>query len=171
MMRRICIALLTLLLTIGAIALPSLLLSHCAATPHQVASGAVSTAGAITASLHRDHQRIYREATDRLREDLRQRGGTLAEYDAAVVPIDAEFRRRSQSIAALSASLYAAASIIDAARAGASFEQYAAAAAAVIVSLDEVVGAIGAGAILPPVAIPPEVDAVRGTLRTLVGGA
>jgi hypothetical protein len=39
------------------------------------------------------------------------------------------------------------------------------------VALDEAVGAIESGAILPAVPMPPEVDTVRTALRALVGGS
>lgn len=154
----------------GLLVMMLLVLAGCAATPHQVASAAVSTAGAVTAQLHREHQRVYREATDALRARLTAEHRTLEDYDREVVPLDQEFRRRSDAVVALSAALYASAAVIDATRSGASPEQYAEAARAVIVALDEAVGALGSGAILPAVPIPPEIDTVRATLRGIVAG-
>lgn len=145
-------------------------LHGCAATPHQVATSAEVTAGGLTQRLVIENERVYREATDALRNRLAAEHRTLADYDAEARPLDEAFGHRALALSALSAQLYAAAGITDAARAG-NPTQIATAARLVVVAIDQLLTAIEDGAILPPVPLPPELDAIRATLRALAGGA
>jgi hypothetical protein len=97
-------------------------------------------------------------------------GGDLAEYERRVAPLDAEFRRRSAAIATLDSQLYAAAAVLDASRRDAGSADYAQAACAVLDAIQRAVDALEQGAVLAPVAIPPEVQRVVTALGEVSGG-
>ena len=97
--------------------------------------------------------------------------GTLDDYDLAVAPLNRAFDARVTALAALSGHLYAAASVIDAARGDAGAGAYVDAARTELLAIDDTLTAIEDGAVLPPVPLPPAVDALRAALRGIVGGA
>ena len=143
-------------------------LSNCSATPRQIAHVTVVSAGAAVSQLHTAHQRVYTRATDELRASIRQRHGTLAEYNREVEPIDAEFTARSEVLQNIDAHLRAAAAIIDASRNGNS-TAWIEAVGPVLTALRITLETMQQGNVLPPVPIPPEVLSIMQTLSTLAG--
>lgn len=140
----------------------------CASTPRQVVSATVVTAGSAVAALHREHQRVYTEATNALREAIHARGGTSADYDREVQSIDVEFNARSDVLVNIDAHLRSAASIIDASRANNS-TSWREAVGPVLTALRITLESLQQGNVLDPVPIPPEVLQVLRTLSTLAG--
>jgi hypothetical protein len=140
----------------------------CSTTPHQVAHITVVSAGSAVSQLHAAHQRVYTRATDELRESIRQRHGTLADYNREVEPIDAEFTARSEVLQNIDAHLRAAAAIIDASRNGNS-TAWIEAVGPVLTALRITLETMQQGNVLPPVPIPPEVLSIMQTLSTLAG--
>lgn len=130
-------------------------------TARMAAHTTILAAGSVTATLEREHQRVFREATN----ELRQRSASLADYNRDVAPMVAEFDERSEALQALSASLYAAAAIVDATRNGAGPAEYAHTAALTVVAIDRMLGVLERGSVLPPVDIPDEILVVTATLR------
>lgn len=146
----------------------SVIVTACSATPRQIAHVTVVSAGAAVAQLHAAHQRVYTQATDQLRESIRQRGGSLTDYTAAVEPIDAEFTARSEVLQNIDAHLRAAAAIIDASRSG-NGGAWVEAVGPVLTALRITLETIQQGNVLPPVPVPPEVLSILQTLSTLAG--
>lgn len=143
-------------------------LSNCSATPRQIAHVTVVSAGAAVSQLHTAHQRVYTRATDELRESIRQRHGTLADYNREVEPIDAEFTARSEVLQNIDAHLRAAAAIIDASRTG-NTGAWVEAVGPVLTALRITLETMQQGHVLEPVPIPPEVLAILQTLSQLAG--
>lgn len=146
--------------------LPIEQMTACSATPRQIAHVTVVSAGAAVASLHAAHQRVYTRATDELRASIRARGGSLADYNTAVEPIDAEFTARSEVLQNIDAHLRAAAAIIDASRTG-SGSAWVEAVGPVLTALRITLETMQQGNVLEPVPIPPEVLAILQTLSQL----
>lgn len=159
-----------LVLAVG-LALAAAPLVACSGQRAQVAT-IVAMGGSLNA-IHEAHRGAYTRATDTLRAEVRAEHGTLADYDRRVMPLDAAFTARSSALQALSASLYAAAAIVDAVDRGAAPSEYMPAAVDTIHALQRVLDVLGDGAVLPRVPIPPEVRtalvALEGIARA--GGA
>lgn len=124
----------------------------------------IVAAGSAVQTLHTRHQETYTAATDA----LRQRSASLADYDRDVVSINAAFRARSHALSLASASLYGAASILDATRQNSAPGQYLAAAEAVLGVLEPALQVLRDGSVLPAVPIPTDVTNVISQLRALV---
>lgn len=143
----------------------------CSPAVRQVASTTVVSSGAVLSELHRTHQQSYITATDNLRTSIRQRRGSLDDYDREVMPINAAFERRSQLIQTVDEHLYAAATIIDATRSGGDWTSYRPAASRVLRALRETLESLRRGDALPPVDIPEGVTQVIRTLELIAGGS
>lgn len=142
----------------------------CSATPRQVAHVTVVSAGAGLARMHTAHARSYTEATDALRHSIVARGGTLAEYESAVRPIDDAFDGRSAALQALDEHLFGAAGCIDASRQG-DPDAWRTCAALQLAAVTRDLESLREGDILPPLDVPPEVLSVLRALTALVGPA
>lgn len=148
------------------------LTTGCGATPRTVAHVTVVSMGSALAALHRNHQRVYTEATDALRHEIAARHGTLAEYDTAVRPIDDAFDGRSGALQALDADLYGAAACIDASRlSGDALTVGRACAGPLLAAVTRDLESLREGDALPAVEIPSEVLATLRALTLLAGGA
>lgn len=143
-------------------------LANCGSTARTIAVTTVASTGALLNQLHQEHQRVYTEATDTVRTSIRQRGGTLAEYNRALEPIDAEFDHRGELIQTIDAHLYAAAAIIDASRNG-QISDYRQAVRPVLEALRHTLESLRDGNALPPVHIPPDIIQVIRALESLAG--
>jgi len=154
----------TLLLLVALACAPA-----CGPTQHRVATVTLVGAGTAVATIHAAHQAAYTEATDRLRERLRTDGGSIADYDRQVAPIDAAFAARSRVLQLLDQALYAAAGVVDAARDGGGAD-LAAIAGQVLATLRAAVAVLRDGSVLPAVALPPAVDTTLAALQALAGG-
>lgn len=108
----------------------------CSDPARRVATITVVTAGGAVSSLVRENESIYLEATNALRNEIADAGGTQRDYGARVAEINEAFDRRTRALAATSAALYGAAGIIDATERGAPATQYASAAASVLRALE-----------------------------------
>lgn len=128
----------------------------------------IVTAGSGVTSLHAEHQRVYSERAAAIRAGLHD-GGTIADYDRLIAPVDAAFRARSHDIQTLDSGLYAAAGIVDAVRSGAGRTAYLAAARSVLDLILHSAESLRDGSVLPAVAIPRQVDEVVGQLRLFLG--
>lgn len=142
-------------------------IAACSATRPIIVTTVAST-GAVLNQLHQEHQRVYTQATDQLRASIRQRGGTIAEYNAALEPLDAEFDHRSELIQTIDAHLYAAAALIDATRGG-QVSDYRQAVRPVLEALRRTLESLRDGNALPPVNIPPDIIQVIRALELLAG--
>lgn len=130
------------------------------------ATASIVTAGGALAVVQSAHQRAYVAATDALRARIVAAHGTLADYDAQVAPIDAAFAHRGEAIEALDDALYTAAAVVNAATKG-NADAWVAAARELLSTLDRATQALSDGAVLAPVAIPPEVREVIDALRAI----
>ena len=144
-------------------------LADCSSTARTIAHVTTVSAGSVLSQVHREHQRVYVDATDELRRSVRERHGSLAEYNTALEPIDAEFDQRSEALQNLSAALYAAASIIDASRDGTPGD-WRRAAGPVLDALTRAAEMMQDGHLLGAVRMPPEVAETLRVLTTLAGG-
>lgn len=158
--------LVALAFTLGALVLAPLAgaLLHGCSGEQRVAQTTIVAMGGSVSAIHEAHRDAYVEATDALRAEVRAQHGTIADYDRGVVPIDRAFRARSEALQSLSASLYAAAAIVDAHERGAPASQYAPAAVDVLRALERVLDVLDHGEVIPRVPIPSE---VRTTMRAL----
>lgn len=134
----------------------------------QAARVTIVALGGVTRVIHATHQDVYTRALDALRA-AEHDGGSLADYNARVAPLRAEFLRRGQAIQALDRALYAAAGIIDAAHQGAAATTIGPAAALTLAALREALDVLRDGVLLAPIAIPREVDTVVAALTSLAG--
>jgi hypothetical protein len=161
MRRRLVRPWLLLASTVAWMTLVIVALSACAGGWRPVATVTVVTVGGGLAVAQGEHQRVYARATDTLRERLVASGGTLADYDREVAPINAAFYARGEAIQALDAQLYAGAAVIEASR-GSDPRQWARAAQRILAAIRRHLAVLEDGAILPAVRIPQEIhDAVR----------
>lgn len=127
----------------------------------------VVTAGGAVAAIQAEHERAYRTGTDALRERLAATGQTIEAYDREVAPLDAAFGARGRAIQALAGDLYSAAAVNDAVRRGASPADYGRLAGELLAGIARTLAVLREGAVLPAVAIPPEVDQVVAALRSI----
>jgi hypothetical protein len=145
-----------------------LALHGCGVTPRQAVAATIVGAGAGLASLHQSHEDAYTAATDALRASLHD-GGTVADYDARVAPLNAAFRARGAALAALDADLYGAAAVVDATRSS-DPAAYLPAVQPVLDALRRDLAVLQDGSVLPALPIPASVTSTVATLETLAAG-
>jgi hypothetical protein len=162
----LCLAPLLLAAVLACVALPC-----CGATPRNVATMTLATAGAVVQQLVDANEAAYDVARNQLRAEYQRGGMTRADYDRAIEPMDAEFTARAQACASASAALYAAALLTRDARAGADLSVYRQPAARVLRALELALDALGTSNTIDPVAVPAEIRATLAALRTLAAGA
>ena len=127
---------------------------------------AIAGAGPLVQQLQDEHQRVYQQAAEQVRMQLAADGGHVQDYDGLMVPINAEFDRRSVIIAGLSTSIYGAAAIVDASKTGHA-EDYAQAADNVLSQIESAERELQREGPLAPLHIPPAAATVTAALRVI----
>jgi hypothetical protein len=133
---------------------------------HRAASVTIVAAGGAVAQMRTVHRSAYVAANDA----LMARGVIGLEYERQIAPIDREFEARTQAIGAITTALYAAAAIVNATDQDAGFGAYRTAAVDTLSAINAAVALLQRGSILPPVPIPPEVNAAISALQAVVAG-
>ncbi len=143
-----------------AVLVASMLAAHGCSASQQRTEAAVTivAAGAGVTALQLASHESYRAATDAL-----MAAGTVgAAYDVATRPIDAEFRARGQAIQVLARTLDVVAHRVDDPNAPLDV-------VGTLEIVDLALAVLARGAVLPPLAIPPEITNAAAALRVLAG--
>ncbi len=138
-------------------------------TGQVVARASVLSAGAAVETLGEQTRAAYVTATNRLRAEIRDAGGTQGDYAQQVATLDAAQQVRSRALDALTEAVYGAAGVLDAAAASARPIDYRRAAATLLAAIDDALAVLADGTVLPHLELPTSLVTLVGRLRALAG--